>query len=246
VVATLLATTSSIAAADATRVTAGARSTGAVALTFDDGWNQKACSSIARTLREYGATGTFFINGRVMRTDPAAWRRILRGHEVGNHTWSHPDLTHLGSASVLSEISKTEAIHERVLGRPMLKVLRPPYGAQDARIRHLAGRLGYQRTVLWSADTLDWTSTATVGSIIARATGAPPGSIILMHCGPSETPLAVASIIRHYKARGIRLAGLDVVLGLRPPPPPRPPVKPGPHRDLDGPRAPSPVAPGPW
>ena len=203
-----------VGSAEAIRVTSGPRATNAVALTFDDGYRRSACASIARTLRAHGATGTFFINGTHLAAAPAAWRDILAGHQVGNHTRSHLRLTRQSDQVVRRQIAQDEALHERILGRPMLKVLRPPYGAHDARVRRIAGELGYARTVLWSVDTRDWQRSATVGSIIDRATGAPPGSIILMHCGPRETPLALARIIRHYQARGITLAGLDVVLGL--------------------------------
>ncbi len=79
--------------------------------------------------------GTFFLNGVNLRTAPAAWRRILSGQAVGNHTWSHADLTHLGEAAIRAQIRRNETVHERILGRPMLKVLRPPYGAEDGRVR---------------------------------------------------------------------------------------------------------------
>jgi peptidoglycan/xylan/chitin deacetylase (PgdA/CDA1 family) len=199
-------------AADATRVSSGARSSRAVALTFDDGYDRAACGRIARTLRAHGARGTFFINGVNLRSSPGAWRRILRGQAVGNHTWSHADLTHQADAAVRAQILRNEAVHERILGRPMAKWLRPPYGAEDPRVRRIAGALGYRRTVLWSVDTGDWRSSATVRSIVDRATGAPAGSIILMHCGPEETPLALPAIIRHYQARGLELSGLASLL----------------------------------
>ena len=160
------------------------------------------------------AIGTFFVNGIHLASAPSAWRDILAGQQVGNHTRSHLRLTKQSDQVVRRQIVQNEALHERILGRPMLKVLRPPYGAQDARVRRIAGELGYRLTPSCGASTTrDWQRSATVGSIIDRATGAPPGSIILMHCGPRETPLALARIIRHYQARGITLAGLDVVAG---------------------------------
>jgi len=64
----------------------GPSSSGAVALTFDDGHNAKACASIAETLRRHGAVGTFFINGHWLKQDPNRWRRILDGMETANHT----------------------------------------------------------------------------------------------------------------------------------------------------------------
>ena len=200
--------------AEAVRVTSGPRATHAVALTFDDGYRRSACASIARTLRAHGATGTFFVNGIHLAKAPSAWRDILAGQQIGNHTRSHLRLTKELEQVVRRQIYQNEGLQERILGRPMLKVLRPPYGAQDARIRRIAGELGYTHTVLWSVDSRDWQRSATVPSIIDRATGAPPGSIILMHCGPNETPRALPRIIEHYQARGISLAGLDVVLGL--------------------------------
>jgi peptidoglycan/xylan/chitin deacetylase (PgdA/CDA1 family) len=213
VIASLLVTAWPVAGRpEAVKVTSGAWATHAVALTFDDGYKRSACASIARTLRAHGAIGTFFVNGIHLASAPSAWRDILAGQQVGNHTRSHLRLTKQSEQVVRRQIVQNEALHERILGRPMLKVLRPPYGAHDARIRGIAGELGYRYTVLWSVDSRDWQRSATVRSIIDRATDAPPGSIILMHCGPRETPLALARIIRHYQARGITLAGLDVVL----------------------------------
>lgn len=199
-------------AAQAKAVTSGPRSSGAVALTFDDGHNSAACASIANTLRAYKAKGTFFINGNLLKAKPAKWRKILKGMPVGNHTRSHRDLTRESDRVVRKQIRENEALHERILGRPMLKVLRPPYGAHDRRVRRLAAQLGYQRTVLWNVDTFDWKPSATAASIIARATGARPGSVILMHCARSATAKALPSIIRHYRARGIELRGLKAVL----------------------------------
>jgi peptidoglycan/xylan/chitin deacetylase (PgdA/CDA1 family) len=210
----MLVTSIPASAATATVVTSGPRSSGAVALTFDDGYNAAACASIANTLRAYNAKGTFFINGNLLKLNLAKWRRILRGMPVGNHTRSHRNLTRESDRVVKKQIRENEALHERILGRPMFKVLRPPFGAHDRRVRRLAGQLGYRRTVLWNVDTYDWRASATVNSIISRATGARPGSVILMHCARSATAQALPSIIRHHRARGIRLLGLKAVLGL--------------------------------
>ena len=207
---------STLGSAEAVRVSAGRPSSGAVALTFDDGYSRSACAAISSTLRSFGVTGTFFVNGLHVAEAPSRWRTILRGHELGNHTRSHRRLTIESDAVVRQQIYQNEGLQERIVGQPMLKLLRPPYGAHDRRVRRLAGELGYLYTVLWSVDSRDWQRSATVRSIIGRATGAPPGSIILMHCGPRETPQALPAIIRHYRSRGIRLVGLATMLGLPP------------------------------
>lgn len=204
----------------ATVVRKGRAATGAVALTFDDGYNAKACARIGAILRRYDAVGTFFINGRWLKERPQRWRKILEGMEVANHTRSHLDLTREPHPVVIRQIRTNEQIHEQVLGRPMLKVLRPPYGAYGQRIGRIASQLGYEQVVMWNVDTGDWQATARAKRIIRRATDAPPGSIVLMHCAHDATARALPAIIRHYQRRGIEVAGLSTVLkgarGIRP------------------------------
>ncbi len=190
----------------------GPRSSGAVALTFDDGFDLEACASIADTLRANGAVGTFFINGIWIDAQPARWRAALEGMEFANHTRSHRNLADAPRGKITRQIDENEQIEERALGRPMLKVLRPPYGAQDRLVRQVAMELGYDVIALWSRDTQDWSASATVRSIVKRATGAPAGSVILMHCGPEATAKAMPKIVRYYQRRGIELAGLSTVL----------------------------------
>jgi len=201
-------------AASATVIKAAPRSTGAVALTFDDGWNVSACTKIADILRARNATGTFFINGRELDARPAKWRRILAGMPVGNHTYAHKRLTGLSNDAIRRQIKRNENVHERILGRPMLKLFRPPYGAHSKRVRRIAGELGYRYTVMWNVQPHDWSSKTTAMQIVDRATGARRGSIILLHCRYGSTVKALPKIIRHYKARGIKLVGLDTLLDL--------------------------------
>lgn len=190
----------------------GPRSSGAVALTFDDGYNAEACASIADTLRRHGAVGTFFINGQWIKGEPKRWRRILRGMEVANHTRSHRNLTKASTRVVVNQIRSNEAIHEQALGRPMLKVLRPPLGASGKRVARIAKQLGYEHVVLWSVDTGDWKRNAGAKRIVRAATGRAPGSIILLHCARDATAKALPGILRHYQRRGIEVAGLSTVV----------------------------------
>lgn len=196
----------------ATVVRKGRPETGAVALTFDDGYNVEACELVTNRLRRAGAMGTFFINGQWLQQSPVRWRRILEGMEVANHTRSHRNLVREPHPVVINQIRTNEYIHERVLGRPMLKVLRPPYGAHGPRVDRIARQLGYEQVVLWNVDTLDWRPRAKAKRIVRRAIGAAPGSIVLMHCARLATAQALPAIIRHYQERGIELAGLSVVL----------------------------------
>jgi peptidoglycan/xylan/chitin deacetylase (PgdA/CDA1 family) len=208
----VLATAAPVEAAS-TVVQAGPGTLRQVALTFDDGWDVGACAQITSMLRAHGAVGTFFINGLYVNGAPAAWRSALRGMDVGNHTRAHLDLTRLSSADVRHQIASNEQVIEKVLRRPMLKLLRPPYGAYDSRVQRIARSLGYRRIVLWDQDTSDWMSSATVSGVIARATAGGSGSIVLMHCGPQVTVRALPAIIHSYQQRGYRLVGLGRLLG---------------------------------
>ena len=202
-----------VAAGKSKVVTKGPSSSGGVALTFDDGWGITSCERITTTLREMGASATFFINGTHLRADPKRWRKILAGFPVANHTRSHPWLTRLPGYKIKGQIRTNQWIHHSALGRPMLRLLRPPYGAYNDRVRRVARKLRYRKIVLWSQSAADTSSRATVSSIIRHTTGGAPGSIILMHCGPSVTADALPAIIRHYQRRGIRLIGLDEMFG---------------------------------
>jgi peptidoglycan/xylan/chitin deacetylase (PgdA/CDA1 family) len=193
-------------------VTSGPRSSGALALTVDDGVNRDVCAQVGRILRARSAKGTFFVNGTHLSRRPDRWRKILKGQAVANHTFSHVDLTRASSDTIADQIRWNEVVHERLLDRPMLKIMRPPYGAYDSRVLTIAGRLGYRTTVLWNVDTLDWSPTASLSGVIARATGARAGSVILMHCNRQVTADALPAIIRHYRARGMRLIGLGALL----------------------------------
>mgnify|MGYP001820322894 FL=1 len=201
-------------AAEGTIIKAASRSTGAVALTFDDGWNHRACTGIADILRARSVTATFFINGRELEKRPWKWKKILAGMPVGNHTYAHKRMTGLANDAIRRQLQRNENVHERLLGRPMLKLWRPPYGVYSDRVRRVAAEAGYRRMVLWNVQPHDWSPKTTTAQIVKRATGARRGSIILLHCRYGATVKALPRIIRHYKQRGIKLVGLDELLDL--------------------------------
>jgi peptidoglycan-N-acetylglucosamine deacetylase len=204
-------------------LTHGPRARPWVALTFDDGWAASRCEQIVRTLRAKGAPATFFINGSVMAREPGRWRRMLDGFSVANHTRTHPWLTRLGAAAIRREIAGDEALIERILGRPMLKLMRPPYGAYDRRVVAVADSLGY-RTILWDTSSGDTSLSATTSSVIRNGSRGGNGAVVLMHCGPAVTPGAVGPIIDSYRRRGYELVDLARMFGGEPPSPPAPPT----------------------
>jgi peptidoglycan-N-acetylglucosamine deacetylase len=202
-------------------ITRGSRAQPWVALTFDDGWSASRCEAIVRTLRAKRAPATFFINGAIINRERSRWRKMLEGFSIANHTLTHPWLTRLNTAQIRSQIVTNEQVIERVLGRPMLRLLRPPYGAYDSRVVSIAHSLGY-RTILWDTSGGDTTSGATTSSVIQNGSRGGKGAIVLLHCGPAATPGAVGPIIDSYRSRGYRLVDLGQMLGFAPAPPPPP------------------------
>jgi peptidoglycan/xylan/chitin deacetylase (PgdA/CDA1 family) len=187
-------------------ITHGSHSRPWVALTFDDGWYANRYARIANTLRAKGVTATFLINGAIIRRDIRRWWWILRGFPIANHTLSHRDLTHERNAEIRKQIAANEQAIEGALGRPILKLLRPSYGAYDGDVIRIADSLGY-RTLTWTIDSRDTKPGATTRSVIRDGSAGGRGAIVLLHCGPSMTPAVVGPIIERYRRRGFRLRG---------------------------------------
>jgi peptidoglycan/xylan/chitin deacetylase (PgdA/CDA1 family) len=107
-------------------------------------------------LERFGVSATFFVTGRNLGTPQAQdllARMVSEGHQIGNHTYSHPHLTELGAERIRECILKTEKlIGDADRG---IKVFRPPFGDHNSLVDQIVQELGY-RLVLWNVDTLDW------------------------------------------------------------------------------------------
>jgi peptidoglycan/xylan/chitin deacetylase (PgdA/CDA1 family) len=176
---------------------------GYVGLTFDDGPHPRTTTALLDALRGGGARATFFVWGAHAARHPGLLRAVLAaGMWVGNHTYTHPDLTRLRGAAVSSEIVRTQRTVRRITGRaPTL--FRPPFGRTSVRVRAAAQRLGLTE-VLWTVDTRDWAGPGPA-RIVRAAAAVQPGGIILMHDNGSRATVdAVPRILEELAARGLR------------------------------------------
>jgi peptidoglycan/xylan/chitin deacetylase (PgdA/CDA1 family) len=192
-----------------------------IALSFDDGpWSDPPTIDFVNELKRLGVPGTFFeIGEQIGEFDPggSVERAMLAdGDMIGNHTWTHPDMTRLAPAAQTSELEQTSAAIRRATGfTPCL--WRPPYGAIDPEVESLARRLG-MLTIDWSDDTRDWSLPGTTAIVETALREAGNGGIILMHFGGGpreETLAAVPQIVADLRARGYRFVNLAQMLGLR-------------------------------
>ena len=176
---------------------------GTVYLTFDDGPNPTYTPKILAILRKYGVKAVFFEVGRNVSYYPSITRSLrYYGMKIGNHTWSHPDLTALSTASVTWQLNKMES----VLGyRP--RCVRPPYGATNSRIRSIIAARG-QRHILWTVDPRDWSRPGTWTIVNRVLANVHDGSRILLHDGGgdrSQTVAALDILIPKLRARGFAI-----------------------------------------
>jgi peptidoglycan/xylan/chitin deacetylase (PgdA/CDA1 family) len=190
-----------------------------VALTFDDGPSIYT-PRLVHELLQLKAPATFFeVGSQIHRYTTLVANMSKLGFPIEDHTWNHPVLTGLSSTQVQGQLLWTKnAIFKATHVYPQF--FRPPYGAQNARVRRTAGGLGMVTTV-WSIDTRDWSRPGT-SAIIAAAEKVRPGGIILMHDGGgnrSETLAAVPVIVRYLRAHGYTLVTIPQLLTKAPPRP---------------------------
>lgn len=131
------------------------RRPGELALTFDDGPNPAWTPRLLDLLAEHKVSATFFMVGSFAKSETSLARRVAEaGHLIGNHTWSHPDLSRTASSKVLSELTRTTDTLSEITGKP-IRYFRPPFGARRPYVLKLARQLGLI-PVTWNAMTTDW------------------------------------------------------------------------------------------
>ncbi|HEX3827487.1 MAG TPA: polysaccharide deacetylase family protein [Sporichthyaceae bacterium] len=182
-----------------------------VALTFDDGPIADT-GRLLGILASAGVKATFFDVGEMAAQSPDAVRaELAAGHEVGNHSWSHPQLTRLSDGQVGDQVDRTAQELASIDGlHPML--FRPPYGAVNDRVCAVLAAQG-DPVILWSVDTLDWLH-RNADSVYRRAVdGVRPGSIVLMHDIHPTTVDAVPRIIAELTRRGYTFVTVSELYG---------------------------------
>ncbi len=175
-----------------------------IALTFDDGPHKCYTPEILDILDEYGVKATFFVIGSNCEDNLAiVQREIDSGHEIGNHTYSHPHLTKIKAERLFSELIKTENILFE-LGEYRPKLFRPPEGIYSLTVSKTLERLDYI-PILWTVDTTDWKlpSAEKIADTVLKNISS--GEIILCHdfvSGKSNTPDALRIFIPKLLEQG--------------------------------------------
>lgn len=173
-----------------------------VALTFDDGPSKRYTASILDALKEHNASATFFVLGSNAENAPELLQRmVLEGNEIGNHTYSHKQLTTLSKEGIEEEIREAqECIYQITHTYP--QVLRPPYGSKNDMVVSCANEA---RIVTWSLDTKDWKDRDAKVIVERIMNQVKDGDIILMHDLYASSAQAAAIAIERLQEAGYQL-----------------------------------------
>lgn len=209
----IIALPNDIVGRDAATITAVRTPSSVVAMTFDDGPHPRNTPRLLDMLRERNIKATFYLIGNRVVTWPEIAKRIAdEGHEVGNHSWSHPFLSKLGNTQVLREIDKTTMAIWNATGRPPV-TFRPPYGAFTRQQRSWLHQGRKLPTVLWSVDPADWRRPGS--SVVARRIlkQSHKGAIILSHDIHRGTIDAMPTTLDGLSKRGMTFVTVSQILG---------------------------------
>ena len=184
------------------------RSRKAVALTFDDGPNPNTTPVALELLKKYNAKATFFMVGRSVAGNEDIIKQVVaEGHQIGNHSWSHPLLTKISLEEAKRQINDTTEALKKASGQDV-HIMRPPYGGINPTIQAAVD----QSFILWDIDTLDWKNRNTA-SIMKEVRKAQPGSIILMHDIHQTSINALPSVLQYLTEQGFELVTIDELMG---------------------------------
>ncbi|MFC3994354.1 polysaccharide deacetylase family protein [Nocardiopsis sediminis] len=179
-----------------------------VALTFDDGPGEYT-EGVLDELSKYSARATFFVLGTMVREMPDVVARTAEaGHEIGNHTWDHADLSGVSESGVRKDLARTSDAIEKAAGvRPA--VMRPPYGSYDEATLKAIG----MPAILWDVDTMDWQSRDTKKITDIALKQAAEGSIVLMHDIHEPSAKALPGILSALHQKGYHFVTVSELFG---------------------------------
>ncbi|WP_400163026.1 polysaccharide deacetylase family protein [Brevibacillus sp. TJ4] len=153
----------------------------AISFMVNVAWGNEYLDSMLDTFDKHQVKTTFFLDGSWVKRNPEEAKKIVqRGHELGNHAYSHPDMKHLGVERIHQEISRTQAIIEQTTGvKPAL--FAPPSGSFSQRVVDIAHSSYGMKTILWTADTVDWMKPPPEKVIAKISKLMDNGVLVLMH-----------------------------------------------------------------
>jgi len=189
----------------------------AVAITFDDGPNPIYTPQVLEIFAKAEGKATFFMIGEQMEKNPELVKEAAeQGHEIGNHTYSHPKLTELTPADCLAEIERTEQMIRELTGKKPV-TFRPPYLDYNHETISVVESKGYSMIGALNLEAQDWEQPGVDHILAATKKCVKNGSILIFHDGygdRSQTIQAVRELVSDLKSQGYQLLTVSELLNL--------------------------------
>lgn len=187
-----------------------AREDNVIAISFDAAWGGDKTETILDILDQYDVKTTFFLVDIWTQKFPELVKEIAaRGHEIGNHSTSHPHMSQLSEAAIIKELSVMSDNVSALTGvRPTL--FRPPYGDYNDRLISVARVQGYE-PIQWSVDSQDWKNRG-ADDIVRRATRVQSGDIVLFHNDSQYIVEALPAVLDYYRKNGYKIVPVSEIL----------------------------------
>lgn len=182
-----------------------------LSISFDAAWGGAQTMDILDILDEYGVKTTFFLVGIWVERYPELVKEIIaRGHEIGNHSTSHPQMSKLSEEKIREELKITSDRVQQLTGvRPTL--FRPPYGDYNDKVVTVSRAEGYE-CVQWNVDSLDWKNRGTQDLISQATKNNKPGDIVLFHNDSQYIVEALPTILKTYQNAGFTIIPVSEIL----------------------------------
>lgn len=182
-----------------------------LSISFDAAWGTSRTQGILDILDRYGVKTTFFLVGFWAEKNPDMVREIAaRGHEIGNHSATHPHISQLTDAQVREELRKCSDLVASITGKPTT-LFRPPYGEYDDGVIRTAREAGYE-CIQWNVDSLDWKNRGAQDMIRRCTRSVHPGDIVLFHNDSQYILEALPSILEYYQQAGYTIVPISELL----------------------------------
>nr|WP_257985997.1 delta-lactam-biosynthetic de-N-acetylase [Bacillus sp. M6-12] len=187
-------------------------------LTFDNGYENGYTTKILAVLKKHKVPAAFFVTGHYLESASDITKQMVKeGHIVGNHSWSHPDMTQVTDVQIEQELTKVKEETARLTGQKSMVYLRPPRGIFSERTMAAAKNLGYTH-VFWSLAYVDWYVDRQRGPQFAHEQVMKqihPGAILLLHTISKDNAEALESIIVDLKKQGYQFKSLDDLMKVK-------------------------------
>lgn len=182
-----------------------------VSISFDAAWGNEQTQSLLDTLAKYNIKSTFFLVGDWVRNYPDDVKAIAAaGHDVGNHSNTHPYMTQIDKSKMSEEVDTCNKEIEALTGKKP-SLFRPPYGDYDNNVVSTVNNKGMY-CVQWDVDSLDWKNLTAEEMCSRIKNNIKCGSIILMHNGAENTPEALPMIIECIQELGYEIVPISELL----------------------------------